>query len=719
MSRRAIEGDFPFEHVSEVAEAESWRKELYRPIYHMHKWWARRLGSVFRAAILGALCPEGAEIMRLFYSPVDKPGDPVIFDPFMGSGTTIGEAHKLGCAAIGRDINPVAYRLVKTALSRVSRQKLLDAFDSLEKDIRQDILGLYQSKDEQGRRIDMLYCFWVKVLPCPACRQSVDLFSDYVFAKHTYPRKHPLARLLCPDCGQVFEGRYDANFLECPDCGYGFDPNSGPATRAHANCPHCRHCFAIAKTARDRGYPPDHRMYAKLVALPGGRKEYQRITAADIECYKSAQTRLKSLNPPLPRVRIQPGYNTRQVLNYGYQYWHQMFNDRQLLALSLLAQGIGELPDCPEKEVLMLLFSGVLEFNNMFASYKGEGTGAVRHMFAHHILKPERTPIEANVWGTPKSSGAFSTLFRSRILRALEYKEMPFEIRVNPSGGGNRSQKVYGLSPPIGARIRDQYPRQGLLPGELYLSCGSSARTDIPDQSVDAVVTDPPFFDNVHYAELADFFQVWQRLYFKGAPERRRESTRDPQQVQDSDPKAFSDKLHQVFLECHRVLKDGGLLVFSYHHSREDGWFSVAEAVLNAGFGFVQSQPVKSEMSVAAPKSQAKVPIDIDVLLVCKKQSQEYRPFDRIQTARNQAAEITRNRVARFNRLGRLLSANDVKVMLYSQILVALSPGRKPAAVLADFKAAVAQSTEIVERINTEQSLVSEQEPERVQLALF
>ena len=64
------------------------------------------------------------------------------------------------------------------------------------------------------------------------------------------------------------------------------------------------------------------------------------------------------------------------------------------------------------------ILSGVLEFNNIFASYKGEGTGAVRHMFAHHILKPKRTPIEANLWGTPKSSGSFTNLYRSRLLHA-------------------------------------------------------------------------------------------------------------------------------------------------------------------------------------------------------------------------------------------------------------------------------------------------------------
>jgi putative DNA methylase len=67
----------------------------------------------------------------------------------------------------------------------------------------------------------------------------------------------------------------------------------------------------------------------------------------------------------------------------------------------------------------------------MFATFKGEGTGAVRHLFSHHILKPERMPIEANVWGTQKSSGSFSNLFKSRLLRAVDYRDAPFEIELN------------------------------------------------------------------------------------------------------------------------------------------------------------------------------------------------------------------------------------------------------------------------------------------------
>ncbi len=151
-------------------------------------------------------------------------------------------------------------------------------------------------------------------------------------------------------------------------------------------------------------------------------------TAADRHAYKLAIRRLRSMKPRRPEVPIEDGYNTRQVLSYGYSSWDQMFNDRQHLALAILAQGIRKLEPCAERHALMLLFSGVLEFNNMFASYKGEGTGAARHMFSHHVLEPERTPLEANLWGTPKSSGSFSTLFRSPLLRAMARSPIDLDV---------------------------------------------------------------------------------------------------------------------------------------------------------------------------------------------------------------------------------------------------------------------------------------------------
>jgi len=436
-------------------------------------------------------------------------------------------------------------------------------------------------------------------------------------------------------------------------------------------------------------------------------KEYLRTTDDDRAAFEAAERRLKRLRPPLPRVRIREGYNTRQIINYGYETWDQLFNARQLLALTMLGSAIRALPEGPARDALAVLFSGVLEFNNMFASYKGEGTGAVRHMFSHHILKPERTPIEANVWGTPKSSGSFSTLYRTRLLRALRYREAPFEIAVLEEGKRKKGRKVFGLSAPVGGRVLERYPKGGMPEGSIYLSCGDSSHTDLPAACVDLVVTDPPFFDNVHYSELADFFYVWQELYFAQRAARSRGkqdcTTRTQAEVQDTDPARFAAKLSRVFAECHRVLKDEGLLVFSYHHSREDGWRALARAVLEAGFSIVQSQPVKSEMSVATPKRLSKEPIDIDVLLVCRKRAVDARsrvdPNEALQRALSRATRIRE----RFNKVGRRLSKGDTRVLVISQLLVELSAGRAVEQLLADMDALLPLARPAIARIWREQ----------------
>ncbi len=221
--------------------------------------------------------------------------------------------------------------------------------------------------------------------------------------------------------------------------------------------------------------------------------KYLQATPEDEDAYAAAGARLRELALPSPRVAIQTGYNTRQVLNYGYTRWDQFFNDRQLLGIGLLSRAIGDLPAGAERDALFVLLSGVLEFNNLFASYKGEGTGAVRHMFSHHVLKPERTPIEANLWGTSKSSGSFLNLFQSRLLRAVDYKAAPFELALDDRGGKKAGRKLFGKSRPMGVPVLDAWPEAGMAPGAVYLSCGDSAATDIPDRTVECGGDRPTF----------------------------------------------------------------------------------------------------------------------------------------------------------------------------------------------------------------------------------
>jgi putative DNA methylase len=560
---------------------------------------------------------------------------------------------------------------VRNALVKHDRATVLATFAAIERDVAPRLRRFYQTALSDGRMAEVLYFFWVKYLACPSCRTPVDLFGSYIFAKNAYPNKVPEAQALCPHCGEVNLTRHDARNVQCCGCSKTFDPQEGPAKGQKAVCPCCAHEFSIAKTVRGSGQAPQHRLYAKLVLMPDGTKAYLRATPADEVQYAQAEAELAARPNAFPVVAISPGENTNQALGYNYRHWHEMFNARQLLALSILGERIGRIEDPAMRDLFMCLMSGALEFNNMFASYKGEGTGAVRHMFYHHILKPERVPLEANLWGTSKSSGSFSTLFESRVMRALAYAENPFELRVVEKNGKPVGEKVFDLSEPIGHAVGED--QAALTEGaKVCLSCGDSSQTDITSGTVDAVISDPPFFDNVHYSELADFFHVWQRHVLGPTGPLVSDTTRAAGEVQNADEDTFTARLTTVWAECHRVLKDDGLLIFTYHHSRAEGWSSILKAIMDSGFGVVAAHPIKAEMSGATPKSQAKEPIDLDIILVCRKLGVGARTPNPVDLWL-QVKTVASHQVARLRDSGRKLSRNDIRIIVMAQLLRMLS----------------------------------------------
>lgn len=184
----ALEGDFPVIQISQIAEHESWRKEVNRPLYHIHKWWATRLGSVFRGIVLSALSKPDVNIWSEFYNEHNLK-DKIVLDPFMGSGTTIGEAIKLGAKAIGSDINPISTFQVRQALTYVPIDQLRIAFHKIEQQVAGEIKQYYQTRDDiSGEKIPVLYYFWVKQVTTPD-GEIVPLFSRYVFSQDAYPKK--------------------------------------------------------------------------------------------------------------------------------------------------------------------------------------------------------------------------------------------------------------------------------------------------------------------------------------------------------------------------------------------------------------------------------------------------------------------------------------------------------------------------------------------------
>ena len=668
---KAIENGFPIGPISLLAERESWRKEVYRPIYYIHKWWARRLGSVFRAIILASHLDADKNIEEFLYQRGNLK-DITIFDPFMGSGTTIGEAVKLGCRAIGRDINPVSVAIVATMLEKYSRVAVKRDYQRLQNVIAPKIQSFYKAKLSTGELVDVLYYFWVKIIPCPLCGEAVELFKNRIFSKHAYPKKYPEAKSTCPNCNAINEVIYNSKEAKCSECSLSYNPQFGNVKGPKARCPHCQAEFKIIDVMRGSGLPPSHKLYAKMVLTNLGEKVYLPADEFDNHLYLKAAAQLEKLQEYIPQGEIQPGYNTNQVLNYNYSHWHQMFNARQLTCIALLASEISNITEPTIKNLFALLFSGVLEFNNMFCSFKGEGTGAVRHMFSHHILKPELTPIEANLWGTPKSSGAFSTLFKSRILKTLDYKEAPFELKLVEENGKLRSKKIFRINHKLNHAISRSYA-DFARSDSVYLSCGDSASTDIPDKSVNYVITDPPFFDNVHYSQLADFFYVWLRQILGENDYYQRSTTRAVQEVQDTDPQAFTNKLTTVFGECCRVLKDDGLMVFTYHHSRAEGWASVYEAVRAAGFQVTHTHPIKAEMAVSVPIRQANEPVNFDLIIVCRKFQHSNSQIEHDSVSLLACIGEVKSIINELNQASVKVSLGDIKVILMGCILSKLS----------------------------------------------
>ncbi|KWV14806.1 hypothetical protein ISN34_03995 [Xanthomonas translucens pv. translucens] len=663
----ALECDFPIVEISQIAEQESWRKEINRPIYHIHKWWATRLGSVFRGITLGALSPPGADTWAQFYETHDLVGK-VVLDPFMGSGTTLGEAIKLGSKAIGCDINPVSTFLVRQAFTPVSESELRAAFERLERDVAPAIRRYYQTHDSQsGELIRVLYYFWVKTVVTPE-GEVIPLLSRYVFSQDAYPKKKPRAQILCPSCWSVLEGRYDAIDICCKQCGHTFNPQAGPAAGQYVTDKNGQR-YRIKELLPKDGAPPAHRMYAMMALRADGSKIYLPVRDADLALYNEAQERLETEVLPLPVTYVRPGHNTDQARGYNYTQWREFFNSRQLLCLGLLLREILTIDDLVIQEQMLCLFSSTLEFNNLFCSFKGEGTGAVRHMFSNHILKPERAPLENSVWGSSKSSGTFSTLFESRLLRAKRYLDEPFEIAFEYDQDGNRvgSRKTVA-SHPIRARRVENWQELAASDHGLMILNGDSSTLPIPAGSVDAVVTDPPYFDFVHYSELSDFFFAWLSPALRQRyPWMAREDSSDQGEVQHKDPRVFGRQLASVFTEACRVLKDDGVLAFSFHHSRAEGWAAIYEAINKAGLAVVAVHPVHAELRAASPKAAAKDPISLDAILVCRKRAFAVHQAGIPQDVR----QVVDALATRLEDAGLRISVGDRFVIGAAQVLIA------------------------------------------------
>jgi adenine-specific DNA methylase len=618
---RFIEKTLPIEHLNPVAMAEGNAK---KPVYRMHKWWARRLGSVFRMITLATFIDHDESDVSLwqrFCNGADLQGK-IVLDPFMGGGTTIVEALRLGCKVIGLDINPVAWFLTKKEVESVTLDALDEAFEHLAEGVGQFIRRYYRTRCPHGHPADVIYFFWVKVAQCAECGTKVRLFPNYELS-----RREDINVCFCPYCLQVIKTvGYDPE-TKCPECGEIFDPRDGVSGRGLFRCPECGARQRILDAIKRKGSKLDEELHALEGHCDICGRFFKRIDDFDVALWKEAKEEFNRRKAELliPDQAIPTeGRSDPRPVNHGYRYFWQMFNERQLLCLSRLLEEILKLPDQNVREFMLVAFSDCLDTNTMFCKYEIQWH-KISVFFGLHAYHPIERPTENNVWGTKYGRGTFIRCFE-KVRRAKEYCQKPYERLLDIRG--RRFSKRTGKERIEGYNV-ETFEELLRRDHAALLRCASSEDLSfIPDRSVDAVITDPPYFESVQYSELADFFYVWLRLALKDRyPWFIPELSSRPNEIVQNEKlgksvEFFSRGLQRVFKECHRVLKDDGVMVFTFHHNKTWAWETIAHVLLESGFYISASPIVRSEGKSGFHSSEGN--IRYDAALVCRKQPSDW-----------------------------------------------------------------------------------------------
>jgi len=683
---RPIETVFPTAEVNKIAEKEStgFGRRHYRPVYVMHKWWARRLGSVFRAILLYTLADnrlsdwdqDPHSLWGLYSRDVHLTGK-VVLDPMMGGGTTVVEALRLGCRVIAGDLNPVSWFVVKKEIEHIDPCALEDSLVELERDVGTELRKYYRTVcPECGGDAEGIYYFHCKELECLDCGSLVPLMKSFFLARLPSGAGDVV---VCPCCWEVFKTSDSAAQVSCIKCGTEFVPRDASYTSEQEySCPNdgCRPA-RIVDAIRNKGRPKE-RMYAiefycracdesKNPRLSRGRG-YKKPDTFDYEKLEQAKREFEKDRKklPIPDARIPIGVETRRALNHGYLRFEDLFSARQLLNLGKIYRWILNLQDWNLKEFLVLALSNCLKYNNMLCKYNAT-RGFITDIFRTHSYSPSTMPVEGNCYDTQKGRGPF-TAFVRLIIEAKRYCEAPFE-RV---AVGNNGMRTVHFKTPIIAQVASDYKdfqeRKNVL-----LICGSSSKIDAPDGIVDAVITDPPYADNVMYSELSNFFYVWLRLALR---ERYQHFVTETvpwedevilNRVQRKGDREFLEGLTSVFSEANRMLRTRGLLVFTFHHKSLDGWTSVLQSVLNSGFLVTAAYAVRSEMKTSTHLHLMNN-IKYDIILVCRKRSQEPAP-KAWSAVKRSVGQASKRMIEDIEATGEKLSSLDMFVMTLGKCL--------------------------------------------------
>ena len=611
----SIESNFNVPLIAALALKEKQIQQNYRPIIAVHKWFARRPGTLFRGLILSEF--GSRPLSEAFFAANDFPGR-VIADPFMGGGTPLIEANRVGCDVHGFDINPMATWIVREEIEHLDVTTYRDAAGKLVGALEEQIAEFYRTDCPRygDRDVPVKYFLWVKAIDCEQCGKNVDLFPGYLVADDS---RHPRHILVCAACGELNE----AADVDAPgNCSSCKEPLriDGPARRSRCSCAACGHENTYPRPASG---PPRHRLFAIEYYNPGRRAEYKgrffkKPDARDFARVQAAAEKWKATTPSfVPEDEIPRGDETNRLHRWGYRRYRELFNDRQLVGLEMSCQQIAAIDNERIRHALATNLSDLLRYQNLLCRYDTMALKSLDvfsiHGFPAGLVQCESNLLGiANGGGSSVGSGGWNNVIE-KYAKAKAYCNAPFEVKQTEHG-----KKTIPIR---GEWIGEL--RAGARPRIVNLHCRSSTDIELADASLDAVFTDPPYFGNVQYGELMDFCYVWLRKLVGteaegfSAPSTRITGELTGNITQSRGLEHFTDGLSSIYCKIAKALKPGAPMAFTYHHNKQEAYHAIGVAILDAGFQCTASIPCPAEMggSIHIHGTSSSI---IDTVFVCR-----------------------------------------------------------------------------------------------------
>lgn len=573
----------------------------------------------------------------------------VVIDPTAGGGAIPFEAMRLGHRVIANDLNPVAAVILRATLEYPMQygidlakdmlhwgHRLISVLDAISSDV-------FSGYNAQGANVKNY--MYARQVTCPHCGGEVPLLNTCWLSKSG----DKWAVRIIPDGSsrngkvrfetcKVVRGKgpngEDPNFRtvrggkgECIHCGQGISSDE-IKSQARGESPHGTWCDRLYCVVAVRDEPvldsKGQPMRFKSGARAGQIKTkkivfYRPPNELDLEALETAEQMLKERwdewdrQGLIPTERFPEGNDMRPVI-YGMTRWCDMFTPRQLLGHLILIDELNKLKPEIMKSLgfergravvtyLQFAIDKGLDYNSKQTRWEYT-RGIVKGTFGRHDYSIKWTFGEMVFAG--RNSGAAWGL--SQVIDAYKgIAELLAPVR----------ERLGGAEPPV------------------KIMCGTAANMDVSSESVDLICIDPPYYDNVQYGELSDYFYVWQRRtlgdlypdwFRRRLTDKVDEAVANP--VRDGSKKAASQEyerlMAEIFAECRRVLKPDGIMTVMFTHKSTDAWEALTRSLIDTGWAITSSVPVESEAAESLHQKD-KASAASSIFLTCRKRPDEER----------------------------------------------------------------------------------------------